>query len=141
MRSIQMDSPFRMCPWQARDSALIKMVAITLQPPDDRGPGCLALTTAILLLSLLTTPSLRGQVEAIHKMIEPKPNVAAASLSSYLERVRAENSNIQAVPGSIWTDSGRLTRMPTDVRAMRPHDLISVACSGDLPAPTRGPVK
>ena len=74
-------------------------------------------------------------------MIEPKPNVAAASLSSYLERVRAENSNIQAVPGSIWTDSGRLTRMATDVRAMRPHDLISVVVSESLAASTDGTVK
>ena len=111
------------------------------QSPQDRGPGCFAITTAILLLSLLTTPSLKGQVEAIHKMIEPKPNVAAASLSSYLERVRAENSVIQAAPGSIWTDSGRLTRMTTDVRAMRPHDLISVVVSESLAASTDGTVK
>jgi flagellar L-ring protein precursor FlgH len=89
----------------------------------------------------LPTPSLKAQVAAIHKMIEPKPNVAAASLSSYLERVRAENSNIQATPGSIWTDSGRLTRMATDVRAMRPHDLISVVVSESLAASTDGTVK
>ena len=86
-------------------------------------------------------PSLHAQAEAIHKMIEPKPNVAAASLSSYLERVRAENSNVQAIPGSIWTDSGRLTRMATDVRAMRPHDLISVVVSESLAASTDGTVK
>ena len=96
---------------------------------------------AILFLSLSTAPSLKAQKEAIHKLIEPKPNVAAASLSSYLERVRAENSNIQAVPGSIWTDSGRLTRMATDVRAMRPHDLISVVVSENLAASTDGTVK
>jgi flagellar L-ring protein precursor FlgH len=96
---------------------------------------------AITFLSLMTPPSSKAQVEAIHKMIEPKPNVAAASLSSYLERVRAENSNIQAVPGSIWTDSGRLTRMSTDVRAMRPHDLISVVVSESLAASTDGTVK
>ena len=70
-----------------------------------------------------------------------KPTVAAASLSSYLDRVRAENSNIQAVPGSIWIDSGRLTRMATDVRAMRPHDLISVVVSENLAASTDGTVK
>jgi flagellar L-ring protein precursor FlgH len=96
---------------------------------------------AILTLSLSTAPSLKAQIEAIHKIIEPKPNVAAASLSSYLERVRAENSVIQAAPGSIWTDSGRLTRMTTDVRAMRPHDLISVVVSENLAASTDGTVK
>src|SRR6202035_4447746 len=62
-------------------------------------------------------------------------------LSSYLERVRAENSVLQAAPGSIWTDSGRLTRMTTDVRAMRPHDLISVVVSESLAASTDGTVK
>ena len=93
------------------------------------------------IVFIIASPSLQAQTEAIHKMIEPKPNVAAASLSSYLERVRAENSNVQAAPGSIWTDSGRLTRMTTDVRAMRPHDLISVVVSESLAASTDGTVK
>ena len=73
--------------------------------------------------------------------MEPKPNVAEASLDSYLERVRAANSNVQPEPGSIWTDSGRLTRMTTDVRAMRPHDLISVVVEENLAASTDGTVK
>jgi flagellar L-ring protein precursor FlgH len=141
MRSIQMDSPFIMSTWQARGSAQTKVVTVTLLPPEDRGPGCFAMIIAVTLLSLLTPPSLKAQVEAIHKMIEPKPNVAAASLSSYLERVRADNSYVQAVPGSVWTDSGRLTRMATDVRAMRPHDLISVVVSENLAASTDGTVK
>jgi flagellar L-ring protein precursor FlgH len=141
MKQIQMDSPFSIIAWQSYARARIKVVPVTLQPPENRGPGCFATTIAVTLLSLLTTPSLKAQPEAIHKMIEPKPNVAAASLSSYLERVRAENSNIQAVPGSIWTDSGRLTRMATDVRAMRPHDLISVVVSESLAASTDGTVK
>jgi flagellar L-ring protein precursor FlgH len=93
------------------------------------------------LLMFSTLPSLQAQTEAIHKLIEPKPNVAAASLSSYLERVRAENSNVQPAPGSIWTDNGRLTRINTDVRAMRPHDLISVVVSESLAASTDGTVK
>ena len=74
-------------------------------------------------------------------LLHPKPNVAAASLEAYLERVRAENSNTQPTPGSIWADSGRLTRMMTDVRAMRPHDLISVVVSENLAASTDGTVK
>ena len=93
------------------------------------------------LLMFATLPSLQAQTEVIHKLIEPKPNVAAASLSSYLERVRAENSNVQPTPGSIWTDNGRLTRINTDVRAMRPHDLISVVVSESLAASTDGTVK
>ena len=134
-----MDSPFDRSSWQANHSA--KLMGLTFQPPEDRGPGRGAIVAAVILLTLLTTSFSNGQVEAIHKMIEPKPNVAAASLSSYLERVRAANSNIQPAPGSIWTDSGRLTRMATDVRAMRPHDLISVVVSESLAASTDGTVK
>jgi flagellar L-ring protein precursor FlgH len=100
--------------------------------------------TPIIVAALLvfsTLPASQAQTETIHKLIEPKPNVAAASLSSYLERVRAENSNVQPAPGSIWTDNGRLTRINTDVRAMRPHDLISVVVSESLAASTDGTVK
>jgi flagellar L-ring protein FlgH len=140
-KPIQMGVPFDRSGSAVQGSARIEVIAVTVQPPEDRGPGCLAMIIVATLLSLITTPSLNAQGEAIHKLLEPKPNVAAASLSSYLERVRAENSNIQSVPGSIWTDSGRLTRMATDVRAMRPHDLISVVVSESLAASTDGTVK
>jgi len=66
---------------------------------------------------------------------------AASSLEAYLTRVRAENKAAQVTPGAIWTDAGRLTRMSTDVRAMRPHDLISVVVSESLAASTDGTVK
>jgi flagellar L-ring protein precursor FlgH len=108
---------------------------------DNKSSNYFSTVIAPLLVLLLSLPSLHAQTEAIHKLIEPKPNVAAVSLSSYLERVRAENSNIQPAPGSIWTDSGRLTRINTDVRAMRPHDLISVVVSESLAASTDGTVK
>ncbi len=56
-------------------------------------------------------------------------------------RVRTESAGTIATAGSIWSDSGRLTRMTTDVRAMRPHDLISVVVSESLAASTDGAVK
>jgi flagellar L-ring protein precursor FlgH len=90
---------------------------------------------------LLTTYPSHAQLKELHELTTPKPNVAAASLSSYLDRVRTENSNALAAPGSIWTDTGRLTRMNTDVRAMRPHDLISVIVSESVAASTDGTVK
>jgi flagellar L-ring protein FlgH len=141
MRLIQIGSSLKVIAWPTSGGAPAMAVQVASQLPEDRGPGSFAITITVTLLLLLAAPSLQGQVEAIHKMIEPKPNVAAASLSSYLERVRAENSSIQATPGSIWTDSGRLTRMATDVRAMRPHDLISVVVSENLAASTDGTVK
>jgi flagellar L-ring protein FlgH len=111
------------------------------QAPGGRGPRRFTMAIAFTLLSLPTVPSLQAQTGTIHKLTDPKPNVAATSLSSYLERVRAENSNIQATPGSIWTDSGRLTRMTTDVRAMRPHDLIQVVVAENLTSSMDGTVK
>jgi len=95
----------------------------------------------VTLLLLLAACCVHAQVHALKKAMEPKPNVAEASLTSYLERVRAANSNGQPEPGSIWSDSGRLTRMNADVRAMRPHDLISVVVEENLAASTDGTVK
>jgi flagellar L-ring protein precursor FlgH len=120
---------------------MMKLAPTASLPPDERSREYFAVTITILVLSLLTASSLEAQANNVHRAPDPKPNVAAASLSSYLERVRAESSNIQAAPGSIWTDSGRLTRMVTDVRAMRPHDLISVVVSESLAASTDGTVK
>ncbi|NYF80155.1 flagellar basal body L-ring protein FlgH [Granulicella arctica] len=75
------------------------------------------------------------------KLLNRGPSVAESSLSSYLARVRTENTNAQPTSGSIWIDSGRLTRMSADPRAMRPNDLISVVVSENLAASTDGTVK
>ncbi len=141
MKLIKVGSSFNVTTWPAPGGEQSIALQAMLQLPKDRSPRSFALTIGVASLLILTAASLQAQAKAINKLIEPKPNVAAASLLSYLERVRAENSNIQAVPGSIWTDSGRLTRMTTDVRAMRPHDLISVVVSESLAASTDGTVK
>jgi flagellar L-ring protein precursor FlgH len=117
------------------------IVALLRLSTDEQRVVRVAAAVACILFSLFAGSSASAQPDAAHKPSEPKTNVAAASLSSYLERVRADNSNIQSTPGSIWTDSGRLTRMVTDVRAMRPHDLISVVVSESLAASTDGTVK
>jgi flagellar L-ring protein precursor FlgH len=141
MRLMPIDRFFDGLACSPHGSTRVVAVSVTSQPPEDRGPGWFATAITGILLCLLAGVSLQGQTNPIRKALEPKPNVAAASLSSYLERVRTENSNIQAAPGSIWIDSGRLTRMVTDVRAMRPHDLISVVVSESLAASTDGTVK
>ncbi len=95
-----------------------------------------------ILLLLIAMISVKANAETLtQKILPPKTNLAASSLQSYLDRVRADNSNLQSALGSIWTDNGRLTRMATDVRAMRPHDLISVVVSESLAASTDGSVK
>jgi len=75
------------------------------------------------------------------KSLSAGSNPAAASLEAYLTRVRLENKTVQTSSGAIWSDSGRLTRMSTDVRAMRPHDLVSVVVEESLAASTDGSVK
>lgn len=95
----------------------------------------------IILVSCLIAITLPGHAADDKSTAHPKTNVASASLAAYLDRVRAENSTTQPTPGAIWTDSGRLTRITTDVRAMRPHDLISVVVSENLNASTDGSVK
>lgn len=101
-------------------------------------PIAFLLATNLLAASLLPAPV---HAQSDSKSAKPKTNVASSSLASYLDRVRAENSVTQLTPGSIWIDSGRLTRITTDVRAMRPHDLISVVVSENLNASTDGSVK
>ena len=141
MKVTKIASLFNLPVWSTNWSSQIMVGLRQTQPPKRRRIGWFAISVVVALASLVTASSLLAQTNAIHKVIDPKPNVAAASLSSYLERVRAENSNIQATPGSLWTDNGRLTRMATDVRAMRPHDLISVVVSESLAASTDGTVK
>jgi len=102
---------------------------------------CFISVVVVAHLLFLAVYSSAAQGSDGRKSSTPKANVASVSLASYLERVRAESSSVQSAPGSIWTDSGRLTRMTTDVRAMRPHDLISVVVSESLAASTDGSVK
>jgi flagellar L-ring protein FlgH len=86
-------------------------------------------------------PAITTKTEPIGKSVNAGNNPAESSLETYLSRVRRDNKAVQAAAGAIWTDSGRLTRMSTDVRAMRPHDLISVVVSESLAASTDGTVK
>jgi flagellar L-ring protein FlgH len=126
-----------------RASSALRLTAVqdASEPRRDGSPVRRVISFILTLTSLLPFSSLPAQTVNARKPSEPKASVAAASLSSYLERVRAENSNIQAASGSIWTDSGRLTRMATDVRAMRPHDLIQVVVSENLTSSMDGTVK
>lgn len=71
----------------------------------------------------------------------PKGNVAQTSLAAYLQRVKAETQVTKPTDGAIWTENGRLARFSTDLRAMRPHDLISVVVQENLAASTDGSVK
>ena len=66
---------------------------------------------------------------------------AASSLQEYLRSVHAASEGMQPEAGAIWTEAGRLNRFTADVRAMQPHDLISVIVSEALESSTDGSVK
>ncbi len=64
-----------------------------------------------------------------------------ASLRDYIDRVRAEQAAQVRTPGSLWTPSGQLVRLGTDVKAFRLHDVVSIVVSESLEASTDGQVK
>jgi len=82
--------------------------------------------------------------EALRAADKKKPvhdDPASRSLQEYLARVHASSADVKPADGSIWSDSGRFTRLVTDPRAARPHDLISVVVNENLSASTDGTVK
>ena len=99
------------------------------------------LTTGVLLLVLAVSLEAESVKDKVNKVLGPRPNVAETSLTAYLTRVRTEGSADHVAMGSIWNDNGRLARLSTDVRAMRPHDLIQVVVQENLAASTDGTVK
>ena len=101
------------------------------------GSLLLLLSSSTAQVPMVTAASNDPRAKPLTSSSDP----AASSLEAYLIQVRLDNKAVQASPGAIWTDAGRLTRMSTDVRAMRPHDLISVVVSESLAASTDGTVK
>lgn len=95
--------------------------------------------TAILALLLiaLSPTSFAGDKK---KSMGIKPNPASEDLASYIAEVRKMYPR-QMDDGSIWSATGRLTSLPTDVKALNPHDLISIIISENLSASTGGTVK
>ena len=91
---------------------------------------------AVLMLTVWVASARAQRVET-----RTRQDPATTSLNEYLQRVRTQNSQTVATAGSIWTDAGRFARLSTDVRAMRPHDLISVVVAENLAASTDGTVK
>jgi flagellar L-ring protein precursor FlgH len=102
--------------------------------------GTLLLLLAVSLEAQTSGPTTKqGKADAA-KALNQRGNVAQTSLSSYLARVKAETSESKPTMGSLWTETGRLGRLSTDDRAMRPHDLISVIVQESLASETDGTV-
>lgn len=87
--------------------------------------------------ALLPGITVRAKARQVKNGSAP-PDVA---LRQYIERVRAEKAAEVLTAGSIWTPSGRLLNLVSDVKAIRAHDPIAVVVSESLAASTDGTVK
>jgi flagellar L-ring protein FlgH len=93
-----------------------------------------------LLAGMLGGRSASGQ-QAAKGVSAKNVSPASSSLDQYLLRARAENLGAPESPGSTWSDTGRLARLSSDVRAFQIHDLIAVVVSENVAAETDGTVK
>jgi flagellar L-ring protein precursor FlgH len=75
------------------------------------------------------------------KKPSPENTPPDVALHDYIARVRAEKAAEILTPGSIWSPTGRLTNLVSDVKAVRAHDPIAVVVSESLTASTDGTVK
>jgi flagellar L-ring protein precursor FlgH len=118
---------------------LLLMLAISLQAQTPAP----APQPTIALVSPLGVPIVgpNAGTKAADRPAAPRGNVAQTSLAAYLQRVKADTKDTKPTDGAIWTENGRLARFSTDMRAMRPHDLIQVVVQESLVASTDGTVK
>ena len=63
------------------------------------------------------------------------------ALNAYIARVRAQQAAEVRTPGSIWSPTGQLVRLGTDVKAFRLHDVLQIVVLENLTASTDGQVK
>jgi flagellar L-ring protein precursor FlgH len=63
------------------------------------------------------------------------------ALRNYVDRVRAQQAAEVRTSGSLWTPSGQMVRLGTDVKAFRLHDVVMIVVSESLSASTGGQVK
>jgi flagellar L-ring protein precursor FlgH len=92
-----------------------------------------------LLSGVLVVPA-KAWTGAKEKKL-PQTTPPDIALNEYIARVRAEKASETLTPGSIWTPTGRLSNLVSDVKAVRAHDPIAVVVSESLAASTDGTVK
>jgi flagellar L-ring protein precursor FlgH len=93
---------------------------------------------AILLLALCAAAAEAKKIPFVPAQKATPPETA---LKSYIERVRAQQASEVRSSGSLWSPSGQLVRLGTDVKAFRVHDVVMIVVSESLSASTDGQVK
>lgn len=93
---------------------------------------------AAALLLLIGTVPVHAQSSSPAR--NPSSRSGNSTLEQYLQRVRAA-SNSAPAEGSLWSENGRLARMSSDARALRPNDLVSIVVAENLESSHDGSVK
>lgn len=101
----------------------------------NRASACV-LSAILLLCTGSAHPGLKKPMRGDSAKTPPE-----ASLRAYVDRVRVQQATEVRTPGSIWSPSGQLVRLGTDVKAFRIHDVVSVVVTESLAASTDGQVK
>ncbi len=96
--------------------------------------------TIWLLTLLLAAPGIHAKKKDNRNLAQIKQNPASNDLDAYIRGVRKLYPEFRS-DGSLWSATGRLTSLSTDVKALNPHDLISIIVSENLAASTVGTVK
>ena len=94
-----------------------------------------------LMLSFLASLPLGASSKQKKPAMSGKPTPPETALRSYIERVRAQQAAEVLTAGSIWSSEGRLVRLGTDAKAVRLHDVVSIAVTESLAATTAGQVQ
>jgi flagellar L-ring protein FlgH len=101
-----------------------------------RGRNAVSIVAALLLFAAAWPAGAAKQKNPLPSSTPPD-----VALNQYIARVRAEKAAETLTPGSIWSPTGRLTNLVSDVKAARAHDPIAVVVSESLAASTDGTVK
>lgn len=96
----------------------------------------LFLLSAFLAATLVLAQASKLKMSDANKVTPPE-----TALRAYIERVRASQAAEVLTAGSLWSPSGQLVRLGTDVKAFRLHDVVSVVVTESLAASTDGQVK
>jgi len=105
-----------------------------------RKPGVCLLLLSCLFVSI----SVEGAGINLGKKKQPssaKDTPPETALKAYVQRVRAQQAAEVRELGSLWTPTGQLVRLGTDVKAYRLHDVVSIVVTESLAASTDGQVK
>ena len=100
--------------------------------------GIRAAVCALLLAGTVSGASAKTKLKILPTA---KPTPPETALKAYTERVRAGQAAEVRTTGSIWSPSGQLVRLGTDVKAFRLHDVVSIVVSESLAASTDGQVQ